>query len=134
MARGSSLVGRARTGFVGAGESFDIGFGADDGLRCKRNVHEEREQAAITGTQTIKRTVTLYLSNLAGEARAAELTERVPVSEIEGLEIKLTDAAGWQPDPKDGYLKRQVSVQPRANDSLIFKYEIKAARNVQLLL
>ncbi|MBX3473093.1 MAG: DUF4139 domain-containing protein [Planctomycetes bacterium] len=132
VARGSSLVGRARTGFVGAGESFDIGFGADDGLRCKRNVYEEREQAAITGTQTIKRTVTLYLSNLAGEARAAELTERVPVSEIEGLEIKLTDAAGWQPDPKDGYLKRQVSVQPRANDSLIFKYEIKAARNVQL--
>jgi len=132
VARGASLVGRARTGFVGAGEGFEIGFGADDGLRCKRNTHEEREQAAITGTQTIKRTVTLYLSNLSSEVRAAELTERVPVSEIEGLEIKLGDLPGWQPDPKDGYLKRQVSVQPRANETLTFKYEIKAAKNVQL--
>lgn len=132
VARGASLVGRARTGFVGAGESFDLGFGADDGLRCKRSTHEDREQAAITGTQTIKRTVTLYLSNLAGEARAAELTERVPVSEIEGLEIKLTEVQGWQPDPKDGYLKRQISIAPRANETLTFKYEIKAAKNVQL--
>ncbi|MBE7491947.1 MAG: DUF4139 domain-containing protein [Planctomycetes bacterium] len=132
VARGASLVGRARTGFVGAGESFDLGFGADDGLRCKRGVHEEREQAALTGTQTIRRTVTLYLSNLAGEARAAELTERVPVSEIEGLEVKLVETQGWQPDGKDGYLRRQISVAPRANETLTFKYEIRAAKHVQL--
>ena len=97
-----------------------------------KNARASPTLSTITGTQTIKRTVTLYLSNLAGEARAAELTERVPVSEIDGLEIKLTEVPGWQPDPKDGYLKRQVNVAPRANETLTFKYEIKAAKNVQL--
>lgn len=132
VARGSSLVGRARVGFVGAGESFELGFGADDGLRCKRQVSEEREQAAITGTQTIKRHVTLYLSNLSSDARDAELVERTPVSEIEGLEVKLTEVPGWQPDAKDGYLKRNVNLAANATETLAYRYEIKAGKNVQL--
>lgn len=132
VARGSSLVGRARVGFVGAGESFELGFGGDDGLRCKRSISEEREQAAITGTQTIKRHVTLYLSNLSGETREAELVERTPVSEIEGLEIKLTEVPGWQPDAKDGYLQRNVKLAANATETLSYRYEIKAGKNVQL--
>lgn len=131
LARENALVGRSRTKFVAPGEKFETGFGPEDGIRCKRSVHEERETAKLTGSQTIDRKVTLRLSNLGDSARELQITERVPVSEIEGLEIKLKEAKDWKLD-EDGYLTRVVNLEPRANVTYEFSYEIKAKSNVVL--
>jgi uncharacterized protein (TIGR02231 family) len=131
LARGSALVGRSRTKFVASGEKFETGFGPEDGVRCKRSVNEERETAKLTGSQTIERKVTLRLSNLGDSTREVLITERVPVSEIEGLEIKLKEAGDWKLD-EDGYLTRTITLEPRANLTLDFAYEIKARSNVVL--
>ena len=131
LARGGSVVGRSRAKFVSPGEKFETGFGPEDGVRCKRAVREERETAKLTGSQTISRKVTLRLSNLGDSKRELEITERIPVSEIEGLEVKLTEGKDWKQD-QDGYLKRTVQLEPRANLTLDFSYEIKAKSNVVL--
>jgi uncharacterized protein (TIGR02231 family) len=131
LARGGALVGRTLAKFVAPGEKFETGFGPEEGVRSKRGVREERETAKLTGSQTITRVVTLHLSNLGDEPREMTILERIPVSEIEGLEVKLTDAKEWKLD-KDGYLTRQVSIKPRANDVFAFSYEIKAKSNVVL--
>jgi len=131
LARGGSVVGRSRAKFVAPGEKFETGFGPEDGVRCKRAVREERETAKLTGSQTIDRKVTLRLSNLGDSRRELEVTERIPVSEIEGLEVKLTESKDWKLD-QDGYLKRTVQLEPRANLTLDFSYEIKAKSNVVL--
>jgi uncharacterized protein (TIGR02231 family) len=131
LARGGSVVGRSRAKFVAPGEKFETGFGPEEGVRCKRAVREERETAKLTGSQTIERKVTLRLSNLGDSKRELEITERIPVSEIEGLEVKLTEGKDWKQD-QDGYLKRTVQLEPRANLTLDFSYEIKAKSNVVL--
>ena len=131
LARGSALVGRSRVKFVASGEKFETGFGPEDGVRCKRSVKEERETAKLTGSQTIERKVTLRLSNLGDSARELQITERVPVSEIEGLEIKLKESKDWKLD-EDGYLTRTITLEPRANATYEFSYEIKAKSNVVL--
>ena len=100
-------------------------------MRCKRAVSEERETAKLTGSQTIERTVTLRLSNLGDSERELEITERIPVREIEGLEVKLEKAEGWKLD-QDGYLKHTVKLAPRAQLTLTFEYAIKAKSNVVL--
>ncbi|MBX3460434.1 MAG: DUF4139 domain-containing protein [Planctomycetes bacterium] len=130
--RGASLVGRTRAEFVAVGEQFDIGFGPEDGVRCRRAVTEQRETAKLTGSQTITREVTLRLSNLSSDIKAIDVTERLPVSEIEGLEIKPVEVKGWQQDAKDGYLKQRVELQPRGQQTLTIKYEIRAKSNVIL--
>lgn len=131
LARGGAVVGRSRTKFVASGEKFETGFGPEDGVRCKRAVSEERETAKLTGSQTITRTVTLRLSNLGDSAREIEVVERIPVSEIEGLDVKLEEAKDWSLD-KDGYLKHQLQLEPRGQLTLTFSYEIKAKSNVVL--
>jgi uncharacterized protein (TIGR02231 family) len=131
LARGGAIVGRSRVKFVAPGEKFETGFGPEDGIRCKRAVGETRETAKITGAQTIERTVTLRLSNLGNEPRELEITERVPVSEIEGLEIRLTEQKDWKLD-QDGYLQHKLTLQPRANVTLEYQYEIRAKSNVVL--
>lgn len=130
--RGASLVGRTRADFAAVGEQFDTGFGPEDGVRCRRAVTEQRETAKLTGSQTITREVTLRLSNLSDEARQIDITERLPVSEIEGLEIKPLEIKGWQHDAKDGYLKQRTELPPRGQQTLTIKYEIKAKSNVVL--
>jgi len=131
LARGGAMVGRSRVKFVASGEKFETGFGPEDGIRCKRAQREDREQAKLTGSQTIERKVTLRLSNLGDSARELEVIERIPVSEIEGLEVKLTDGKDWQLD-KDGYLRRTVKLEPRGQLTLEYEYEIKAKGNVVL--
>lgn len=131
LARGNALVGRSRAKFVAPGEKFETGFGPEDGVRCKRSASEQRQTAKLTGSQTIEREVTLRLSNLGDSSRELQITERVPVSEIEGLEIKLTEAKDWKLD-EDGYLTRVITLEPGANATYEFSYEVKAKSNVVL--
>lgn len=132
ISRNGALVGRARTGFAAVGEQFMAGFGPEDSVRCKRNLHEYHETAKITGAQKVVREVTLNLSNLSGNAIELDVTERLPVSEIEGLEIVPTDIKGWKHDEKDGYLTQTIKLEAAANTTLKFGYEIRAKSNVVL--
>lgn len=131
VARGASLMGRSRLDFVGAGESFDIGFGPEDGMRCKRRQEEKRETGLLLGKQTVTRDVALYLSNLSSEPRELTIIERVPVSEIEGLEVRTPEPKEWAPD-KDGFMKRTITLEANAAKELKYKYELRAAGNVEL--
>lgn len=132
LVRGGSLVGRARLDFVGAGEPFELGFGADDGVRVRREHAEERETAMLTGAQKIKRTVTVYLSNLSGDARRVLVTDRLPVSEIADVQIVPGDVHEWKSDPKDGFLKAEIDLAPRATRTIKFAYEVRAGAKVRL--
>jgi hypothetical protein len=117
---------------VGRGEPFELGFGADDAVRVRRSVVEERDTVPLTGTQKVRRVVTLYLSNLSGDPKHVAVTERVPVSEIDDVEIVLLDAKGWRYDEADGFLRWPLDLGPRATERLTFAYEIRAAAKVDL--
>lgn len=132
IARGKSLVGRSRIDYVGKGEPFEIGLGTDDGVRVRRAMTEERETVAVIGTQKIRRKVKVYLSNLSSEPRRVLVTERVPVSEIEDVEITLTDPSGFKREGEDGFLKREVELAANATEELGLAYEIRAAARVVL--
>ena len=106
--RGKETMGLSRTRFVAPGEPFELGFGVDDGLRVRRTQEEKRETVAITSAQRVTRTVKLWCSNLSGERKTLKLTERVPVSEIADLEVKLLDAGDGRFDPKDGLVRYEL--------------------------
>lgn len=132
LARGSSMVGRAKTDFVGKGEPFELGFGPDDGIRVRRKEDEERETQALTGSQRVRRKVSLFLSNLSGSSRSVLVNERIPVSEIDEVEIQLLDPGGFKLDAKDGFLRTVVEVAPRATKVMKFSYEVRAGSKVVL--
>jgi uncharacterized protein (TIGR02231 family) len=134
VARGQSLVGRAKIGFVGKGEPFEVGLGVDDGVRVRRETTEERDTSAIVGTQKIKRKASVFLTNLASEPKRVLVTERLPVSEIEDVVVTLTDAGGFTLDAQDGFLRREVELGPHETAELGMGYEIRAAAKVVLPL
>ncbi|MGE0711461.1 MAG: mucoidy inhibitor MuiA family protein [Planctomycetota bacterium] len=134
LARGEGrrqhLVGRAKVPFVGAGEPFELGFGPDDAVRVRREQHEERDTAWVTGSQTIARKVEVFLSNLSTDVKRVLVKERVPVSELDEVSVSV-EAQGWQQD-EDGFLTRVVELAPRGEETVRFGYTLKAAAKVRL--
>ncbi|WP_438026815.1 DUF4139 domain-containing protein [Sorangium sp. So ce233] len=132
IARGGSLVGRARLDFVGAGEPFELGFGVDDAVRVRRTVDEEQDTSAITGSRKIRRRVKLSLSNLSSIAKRVLVTERIPVSEVADVEVALVEALGWTLEEKDGFLRSRVELPPKGLKTMSFSYELRAGASVVL--
>jgi uncharacterized protein (TIGR02231 family) len=134
VARGASIVGRGRIGFVAQGEAFELGFGVDDGVRVRRRVDERRETTAVTGTQRITRSVRVFLSNLGDRPRRLRVIERVPVSEIDEVSVKLVTAQGATSarDERDGFVRFDVELGGGATQELELAYRIEAGGRVQL--
>jgi hypothetical protein len=93
----SGYVGRAEIGFVAAGEKFHIGFGPEADIRVHRQETTEREEAGLLGGWNVSKVrVAVRLSNLGGQRREVVVTERIPISELEQVDV--------QASPPDGYL------------------------------
>jgi uncharacterized protein (TIGR02231 family) len=134
LARGGTFVGRGKTGFISPGEPFELGFGADDTLRVRRRVDEERETGSITGRTKLTRTVHLYVSNLGTEAAQLVVVERIPVSEIGDVSVELVDAGGGKLDAKDGFVRLPLTVPPRDSKHAKLAYKVEWGSKVQLSL
>jgi uncharacterized protein (TIGR02231 family) len=134
LARGSEIVGRSRINFVGQGEPFELGFGVDDGLRVRRDVTSHTDVTPVIGTKKTTKGVVIWISNLGDAAKKMTVVERVPVSEIGDVEIKLTEVAGWDASDKDGFLRREIEVKPGETPSVILGYKIEASAKVQMNL
>lgn len=130
--RENELAGRSRVLFVAPGEPFELGFGIDDGLRVRRKVDETRETTAVLGTQKITRTVRMYVSNLSGQRKPLQLTERIPVSELRDVEISVQPGPGMRFDSKDGFLRIDCDLDPNATKEFSFSYRIEAGARVVL--
>lgn len=133
ITRNGSAMGRSKTDFVGKGEPFEFGFGPDDAVRARRKVTEARDRTPVIGTQKIERTVRLFLSNLSEATKEVTVLERMPVSEIDEIEILLTEGApDWTHNRQDGFLRRKVLLGARETKEIRLGYEIRAKSNVAL--
>lgn len=96
------LTGRTSIKFVAAGERFDLGWGPDPALRLHRAARSKREPGGILAWATTTHRIAVRLSNLGPEPRTVLVTERVPVSELEKVEIALAPAEAWKLEDDDG--------------------------------
>jgi hypothetical protein len=126
------VAGTTRLAYAGRGEPFELSFGVDDTVRARRKVKDEADTTPLTGTQKRRRTVTVWLSNLSNEAKRVTVIERIPVSELDGVDVTLLDARGFRHDAKDGLLEQSVDLAPLETKSLSFSFELRAAAKVVL--
>ena len=133
ISRNGNAIGRSKIDFVAKGSPFYLGFGPDDAVRVRRKQTEKRDRTRLTGTQRVVRTIRLYLSNLSGEIKELTVKERIPVSEIEEVEVLFPEQkTPWVLDEKDGFLSRKVLLGAREAKELSYTYEIRAKSNVAL--
>jgi len=126
-------VGRTEVGFVAPGERFALGWGSQDGLRVRREVHEDSETARLTGKKTRTTRVELFLSNLDDEVASFDVQERIPVSEIDKVKVAVDpkkSRPAATPDG-DGILTWSVEIPPHGTDAIKLVYTVTATSKVE---
>jgi uncharacterized protein (TIGR02231 family) len=138
----SGYVGRTETALVTAGEKFHVGFGPEADVRVHRVETRERDDAGILGgwnVQTVR--VAVRLSNLGSVKRDVVVTERVPISEVEQVEVSIAapDAFLLEQEATQvtarafddrGLVSWSVELPPTGRRAVTLEYKIKSQRNV----
>ncbi|MDY7225672.1 mucoidy inhibitor MuiA family protein [Hyalangium rubrum] len=133
LVRTSGYVGRAQLSFAGLGERVKLGFGSEDTLRIARQVDDKLDTNRLTGRRTRTHFVKLFVSNTGNRAEQIAIEERMPVSEVEAVEIELLKDK-TKPAPakvsQDGIVRFEVHASPRSQQELSFTYTVSSSSKV----
>ena len=125
--RDGTFVGTGRLPLLAPGEDHDLGFGADDAIRVKHAIVEDKrgEKGMISSSKTDTRNFKITVKNLHERAMAVTVMDAVPVSQQQ--DIKVTLNARPQPtksdvDDKRGVLSWESKLDPDQEQVIEFGY------------
>ncbi|MFC9328274.1 mucoidy inhibitor MuiA family protein [Kitasatospora sp. NPDC057015] len=137
LVRGSGFTGRGELGFTAAGADAELAFGSADDYRVVRETEERDSTAGLTQRHVSTRTVRLYVSRFSGpeerEERVVTVRERVPVSEVSAVEVKLRkERCTPAPDAFDaeGIVRWDLTLAPGARRTVTLVYEVSSSARV----
>ncbi|MFL5344477.1 MAG: mucoidy inhibitor MuiA family protein [Hyalangium sp.] len=133
LVRTSGYVGRAQLSFAGVGERVKLGFGSEDALRIARQVETKLDTNRLTGRKIRTHFVKLFLSNTGSRPEQIAIEERMPVSEVEAVEIELLkDKAKPAPAKvsQDGIIRFELPAPARSQQELAFTYTVSSSSKV----
>jgi uncharacterized protein (TIGR02231 family) len=133
LVRTSGYVGRAQLTFAGVGEKVKLGFGSEDALRIARQVETKLDTNRLTGRKTRTHFVKLFLSNTGSRPEQIAIEERMPVSEVEAVEVELLkDKAKPAPTKvsQDGIIRFELPAPARSQQELAFSYTVSSSSKV----
>lgn len=115
LVKGGGNVGRTSIGFIAPKEKMAIGWGPDNAIRVHREVEALKDESSILSswvTQT--HDVRVRLSNLGPYAKTIVVKERVPVSEIDKLQVTTVpkETTGEKEPDAHGIVSWRVELPP----------------------
>ncbi len=99
LVREGAYVGEGEVAYVGPGEGFDLGFGSDDrfGVTYERKVEVEKR---VLGADRRHFIASAALQSTATERSLVWVEMRLPRSELEALQVKVSGQHCTQGDPE----------------------------------
>ncbi|WP_426731057.1 DUF4139 domain-containing protein [Myxococcus faecalis] len=133
LVRTSGYVGRSQLRFTGKGERVRLGFGSEDSLRVARMTDIQEETSRLSGRKQKTHHVKMFLSNMSAQPAAVALEERIPVSEVESVEVTLQKDT-TRPAPTkvsaEGIARFELTAPPRSQQELTLVYTVSSAAKV----
>jgi uncharacterized protein (TIGR02231 family) len=134
LIRDAGLAGRTSVLYIAPGERFELGWGPDPALRVhRRDERLEDETRMLSSWTTQRHKVTVRLSNIGDAARTVHVKERVPVSEIDKVQVAVHSdetTSRARPDA-DGFLAWTVALAPFGHGSVTLRYDVKKHDDVR---
>ncbi|UQW99625.1 DUF4139 domain-containing protein [Streptomyces sp. RerS4] len=137
LVRGSGFSGRGTLDFTAPGAPVELAFGSCDDHRVVRQTEESRDSTGLTQRTVVTRTVRLHLSRFSAPGEQGErvvvVRERVPVSEVAAVEVRLRgEACSPAPDAVDaeGIVRWDVPLPPGGRRTVTLVYTLSANSKV----
>lgn len=129
--RDGTFVGQGRVPQLASGEDHELGFGADDLVKVKRVVIEDKkgESGVFTTTRAEERNFTITVRNLRANPVAVQVLDRIPVSMQQDIKVDATFRP--QPTKKDyndrrGTVAWDMTLNPDQETQIAFGYKVSA--------
>jgi uncharacterized protein (TIGR02231 family) len=137
LIRNSGVTGRTSIEFAAAGERFSFGWGPVPGLTVHREMQYEREKDKLLSSWHFDvYRIDLTVNNLDPTPCSFVIRERIPVSEIDKVEVRF-DAAKTtgdvQPD-EQGFVTWQVELAPQSYREFRLAFGIRLHDSVHFTL
>lgn len=130
----SGHQGRTTILYVAPQGRLELGFGPDASVRVHRRLDEvEHERSMISKWVRTDVTTTLFFSNIGAEEKTFSVTERIPVSEVEQVRVRLDEAAsspGTQAD-RDGFVRWTVTLPAGGTAERKLRYTLERHKDVR---
>ncbi|MFD7260464.1 mucoidy inhibitor MuiA family protein [Streptomyces sp. NPDC059874] len=137
LVRGGGFSGRGTLDFTAPGAPVELAFGSRDDHRVVRLAQESRDSVGITQRTVVTRTIRLHVSRFSAPGEQGErvvvLRERIPVSEVSAVEVRLRrEACSPVPDGVDaeGIAHWAVALPPGGRRTVTLVYELTASAKV----
>jgi uncharacterized protein (TIGR02231 family) len=133
LVRNGGFIGRTKVSFIAPGEKFELGWGPDSGVRVSHEVeHVEEEPGMLSGWLVRKVREYVRISGLDPAKRKFTLTLRIPVSEIEKVQIAqdLEDTTDKKKADADGFVRWSIDLGPSARQEIELAYAVKRHKDV----
>lgn len=121
-----AFIGTSEFGFVAPGETFSTFLGVHDRIKLERTIDRKRSSIDKKG-KTTRITVSFLVTaeNLSDEVAELELGDRVPVSQIEDIEVddvKLPEGAKRE---RDGIVRWTASLAAKKKSTWRIEYKLE---------
>ncbi len=134
--RKSGLMGRAELPRVAAGAPFHLSFGLDEQFKVKRIVVEElvKDTGIFSKGKRFRYDYAFELQSLSPAPTAIELLDRVPVSELDDVEVALDEKTtpGFVRSAEDGTIRWTATLKPseKKRIELAFHVDVPASYDI----
>ncbi|PKL32625.1 MAG: hypothetical protein CVV45_11745 [Spirochaetae bacterium HGW-Spirochaetae-10] len=125
--RNSGFTGRGEIGYTPSGANLVVGFGVDRNVRLRREVQTYRESGLFSG-KVFRTIIDLEVGNEGGEARSIQVFERIPVSELESVKVRIlpeTTPGYTEEVEKSGILRWNMSLASGEKRKIRLAFEVE---------
>jgi uncharacterized protein (TIGR02231 family) len=127
--RDNTFVGNGKLPLLAPGEDHELGFGADDQVRVRHAIGEEKrgETGLISSSKTDVRGFRITLKNLHERALPVTVLDQIPVSQNADIKIELigkTVPSKRDVDDKRGVLAWEMKLEPGEERLVDFGYRV----------
>jgi uncharacterized protein (TIGR02231 family) len=134
--RDGVFAGTGQMPQLSPGEEHDLGFGADERVRVKRTVTENKkgETGTFTTSRVEERGYAVLVKNLHTRPIELQVIDRIPVSVQQDINVEFTAGKGSEPSEKDvggkrGTLMWQMTAAPGEEKQVAFGYRVTTPAN-----
>ncbi|MCR9144186.1 MAG: mucoidy inhibitor MuiA family protein [bacterium] len=130
--RDSGYTGRSEIDYTPAGSPFLVGFGVDRSMSVERSLKRYRESTGTLSSGRYYHTiVTIEVRNRSDEKRKTTVSERVPVSDVEEVQVAVQNdtTGGYDRQDDSGILTWSFDLPPRTTKQIKLHYRVRVPDN-----
>lgn len=129
---GADYVGSAQVEAVAPGEAMDLGFGVDDRIKVERQLVDRQIDHLLGGRTRYTLHYRTTIHNFAKQAQRVVLSDQLPVSQIDRVNVVLLDSTPATPDADApaGVMRWPLTIAPGGVATVELAFTVTAPREM----